>query len=65
MNEPKTVLRSHLASWRMVAVGEDIHPIVIDTDGHRKDWVAIGWIDCGPASDADKATYPHVVEDPV
>lgn len=63
MNEPRlTVERKYLSSWRMVAGMEDMYPIVID-NGHRKEWVAIGWIDAGPASDADKATYPHVIED--
>ena len=54
-----TVKRSELQTWRMVAGNEDTYPIVVD-DGRRKEWVAIGWIDAGPASEADKATYPTV-----
>jgi hypothetical protein len=59
MNEPKTVPRDHLNPWKMVSGNEDVYPVVID-NGIRKDWVAIGWIDIGPASDEDKALYPHV-----
>jgi hypothetical protein len=47
----------------MVEVGEASHPTVIDTDGHRKQWVGIGWIDEGPATAEDKATLPYVKED--
>lgn len=56
-----TVKRSELQTWRMVAGNEDTYPIVID-NGRRKEWVAIGWIDAGAASEQDKATYPEVVE---
>lgn len=57
-----TVKRSELSSWRMVAGNEDTYPIVID-EGRRKEWVAIGWIDTGPATDDDKALFPTVIED--
>lgn len=56
-----TVKRSELQTWRMVAGNEDTYPIVID-NGVKKEWVAIGWIDAGPASDEDKKLYPEVVE---
>jgi hypothetical protein len=62
MNTPGTVKRSDLQAWKMVAGNEDRYPIVIH-EGVRKEWVAIGWIVIGPASDEDKATYPTVVED--
>ena len=57
-----TIKRSELQTWRMVAGNEDRYPIVID-NGMKKEWVAIGWIDAGPATDEDKAQYPTVVED--
>ena len=66
MNAPLprfTVARKELNPWRMVSGNEDTYPVVID-GGRRKDWVAIGWIDIGPATDEDLATYPVVVEDP-
>ena len=64
MNAPpprSTVARKELNSWRMVSGNEDTYPVVID-GGRRKDWVAIGWIDVGPATDLDLATYPVVVD---
>ena len=57
-----TIKRSELQTWRMVAGNEDRYPIVID-NGMKKEWVAIGWIDAGPATAEDKAQYPTVVED--
>lgn len=57
-----TVKRSDLQSWKMVAGNEDVYNKVVD-DGILKEWVAIGWINLGPATDEDKATYPTVVED--
>lgn len=61
MSTPEPVKRSELQTWRMVAGNEDKYPVVID-NGVRREWVAIGWIDCGTASDADKAAYPAVVD---
>lgn len=57
-----TVKRSDLAIWRMVSGGEDAITSVID-DGVKKTWVAIGWIDDGPATEEDKNTYPTVVDE--
>jgi hypothetical protein len=62
MNDHKTVRRSQLAAWVMVEGGEDMYPVVIDGN-HVWKWVAIGWIDCGPASEEDLSLYPHVKED--
>jgi hypothetical protein len=56
------VRRSDLSAWRMLAGLEDIHPTVID-NGQLMKWNSVEWIDHGPASDADKAQYPEVVED--
>ena len=58
----KTVKRSDLEPWKMVAGMEDIYPVVID-DGIRKAWVAIGWIVVRPATPEDLLTYPTVIED--
>jgi len=57
----KTVKRSDLSTWKMLAGNEDVYNKVID-DGIVKEWGAIGWIDIGPPSDEDKATLPTVVE---
>lgn len=58
-----TVARSELSTLRMVAGNEEIYPIVID-DLIRKEWVAVGWINVGPATPEDLLTYPTVVENP-
>lgn len=58
----ETVKRSDLQTWKMVAGMEDRYPVVID-NGRRREWVAIGWIDVGPATDEDKAQYPKVVDE--
>lgn len=39
--------------------GETTHSTVIQ-DGRKMHYVGIGWIDEGPASDADKKKYPTV-----
>lgn len=57
----KTVKRSDLSTWKMVAGNEDVYNKVIDGNV-VKEWAAIGWIDTGPPSDEDKATLPTVVE---
>jgi hypothetical protein len=57
----RTVKRDQLSTMRMVVGNEDIYSSVID-NGHRKDWVGLGWIDCGPATPADIANFPTVVE---
>lgn len=46
----------------MVAGNEDVYNRVVD-NGVLKEWVAIGWIDIGTATEEDKATYPTVQED--
>ena len=58
----KTVKRSDLQTWKMLAGNEDVYNRVIDGDV-VKEWVAIGWIDAGPPSNEDRATLPTVVED--
>lgn len=57
-----TVKRSDLMTWKMICGNEDIYHTVIDGD-RKREWVAIGWIDAGPASDQDRAEFPTVVED--
>lgn len=56
-----TVRRSDLSTIKMVAGLEDVYTRVID-DGVLKEWVGIGWVNVGPATDADRAKYPTVVE---
>lgn len=62
MSTPAPVTRSDLVSWKMVAGNEDIYHTVVDGD-RLKQWVAIGWIDAGPATDEHRALYPTVKED--
>lgn len=56
-----TVKRSELDTWRMLAGGEDMWPIVVDGD-RKKVWNGVGWYDDGEATDEDRATLPTVVE---
>ena len=58
----KTVKRSDLQTWKMVAGNEDVYNKVIDGNV-VKEWAAIGWIDIGSPSDEDRAILPTVVED--
>ena len=57
----KTVKRSDLSTWKMLAGNEDVYNKVIDGNV-VKEWAAIGWIDIGSPSDEDRATLPTVVE---
>ena len=43
----------------MVAGNEDIYHTVVDGD-RLKQWVAIGWIDVGMATDEHRSLYPTV-----
>lgn len=56
-----TVKREHLTNWKMLAGNEDLYHTVID-GGVKKEWASIGWIDVGPATEADVAKFPTVVE---
>lgn len=56
-----TVKRSELDTWRMLAGGEDMWPIVVD-NGNRWQWTGVAWVNTGPATDEDRATLPTVVE---
>jgi hypothetical protein len=58
----KTVKRSDLQTWKMVAGNEDVYNKVIDGNV-VKEWATIGWIDIGSPSDEDRAILPTVVED--
>ena len=62
MTTPAPVARSELSSWRMVAGNEDVYSSVIDGD-RLKQWVAIGWIDVGMATDEHRSLYPTVKDD--
>lgn len=56
---PPPVHRDQLAPWRMIAGNEDIYHTVVDDD-RLKEWVAIGWIDIGPATTEHRVLYPTV-----
>lgn len=43
----------------MIAGNEDIYHTVVDDD-RLKEWVAIGWIDIGPATTEHRVLYPTV-----
>lgn len=59
MNNALQVQRRELTTIRMVAGGENLHPIVID-DRTVKEWVGIGWIDLRRATSDDFTKYPIV-----
>lgn len=56
----KTVHASELSTIRMAAGNENRFRIVVD-EGRRMHWIGIGWVDEGPATPKDCATYPTVV----
>ena len=56
----ETVKATELSKFRMVAGNEKIYRFVID-EGIVKDWVGIGWVDIGPATEKDYEKYPTVV----
>ena len=62
LTRPPGVPRRELSSYRMVAGNEKLYSTVID-DGRLKDWVGIGWIDIGMATEEHKAQFPTVIED--
>ena len=53
----KTVKRSELSNMKMVAGNEKKFDAVI-VDGHLKEWVGIGWIDCGEATPDHYKKFP-------
>lgn len=58
----KTVKRSKLSNIRMVAGGEKkIKQVILD--GTVREWVGIGWIDCGSPTAQQKQMLRHVIED--
>jgi hypothetical protein len=59
---PEPVKRADLMTWKMVAGNEDTYNIVIDGD-RLKQWVAIGWIDIGMATDEHRTLYPTIKDD--
>jgi len=59
---PDPVKRSELATWRMVAGNEELYTRVVEADGRLKEWVGIGWIDIGMATDEHRTLYPMVVD---
>lgn len=56
----KTVAAEKLSIRAMVAGNENKFSKVID-DGVLKEWVGIGWIDCGRATKAQRQQFPKVV----
>lgn len=55
----KKVKARELSKLKMVAGNEKKYKIVID-NGILKEWVAIGWIDIGEATEEDYEYYPVV-----
>ena len=60
--KPDPVKRSELSILRMVAGNEGLYTKVID-GGRLKEWIGIGWIDIGRATEEHRALYPTVIED--
>jgi len=53
-----------LSIIKMTAGNESKYSFVID-NGILKQWVAIGWVDIGPATIADKSKYPSIIRSPL
>lgn len=60
--KPDPVERSKLSGLKMVAGNEDLYTKVIDGDRLRE-WIGIGWIDIGMATEEHRTLYPTVIED--
>ena len=60
--KPDPVKRSELSLLRMVAGNEDLYTKVVDGDRLRE-WVGIGWVDVGMATEEHRTLYPTVIED--
>lgn len=60
--KPDPVKRSELSILRMVAGNEDLYTKVVDGDRLRE-WVGIGWVDVGMATEEHRTLYPTVIED--
>lgn len=57
----KTIKRSALQNIRMTAGGEKrIKKVILD--GTVREWVGIGWIDCGAPTSQQKRVLRHVIE---
>lgn len=60
--KPDPVKRSELSNLRMVVGNEDLYTKVVDGD-RLKEWVGIGWVDVGMATEEHRTLYPTVIED--
>jgi hypothetical protein len=59
-NGRKEVRAEECSSFKMVSGNEKRLTRVID-DGVVKNWVGIGWVSEGSASEADRGELPHVI----
>jgi hypothetical protein len=55
----KKIPRREVSNRRMIEGNENKYSIVI-LEGELKEWVGIGWIDIGPATNEDRKKYPTV-----
>ena len=60
--KPDPVKRSELSILRMVAGNEDLYTKVVDGDRLRE-WVGIGWVDVGMATEEHRTLYPTVKDE--
>lgn len=60
--KPDPVKRSELSILRMVAGNEGLYTKVID-GGRLKEWIGIGWIDIGMATEEHRTLYPTVKDE--
>lgn len=60
--KPDPVKRSKLSSLKMVAGNEGLYTKVID-GGRLKEWIGIGWIDIGMATEEHRTLYPTVKDE--
>jgi hypothetical protein len=58
----ETVKATELSKLRMVTGNEKIYDAVID-EGVLKEWVGIGWVEHGPATEKDYEKYPVVTRE--
>lgn len=56
-----TVTRAECTSIAMVVRNEKRFTVIV-LDGRKQRWVGFGWVDEGPATEADRQRYPTVID---
>jgi len=63
IDRPDPVKASALTIMRMSCDSKGKLPQTVIQDGQRKQWVGIGWVTEGPASEEDYKAYPEVLDE--